>query len=327
MFDILSVIPGRKRSTPNGWVAFNCPVCSSLGHNPDKRSRGGIKFDGPERWSYHCFNCSFTCGFVLGESITFHTRKLLQICGVDDDQINRWSFESFRLRGVIDAAVNHKEPPKNIDFPLHTLPEAEFLDIHNEAHAPYVNYLCERGLQPEEYPYMVSPNSNEGNRNRNRIIIPFTYNNKIVGHTSRYLDNLKPKYINHMPPGYVFGLALQKPQNAIAIVVEGIFDAISIGGCAVMHDDINDEQARLLSTLNKRIIYVPDLDKTGLVTCDRALELGYSVSIPQWGAGVKDTNDAVKLYGKLPTLLSILSAETKSAAVVNIRRNKVVKGT
>jgi DNA primase len=111
----------------------------------------------------------------------------------------------------------------------------------------------------------------------------------------------------------------------VCIVTEGIFDALAIDGVAVMHDDISNEQVQLLSTLNKSIIVVPDQDKTGLKMCDRALELGYQVSLPDWGNEVKDVNDAVVKYGKLPTLLSILQSATNSKIKIEMQRKKIGK--
>ena len=126
-------------------------------------------------------------------------------------------------------------------------------------------------------------------------------------------------------PGYVFNIDIQKSDWSVCILTEGIFDALAIDGVAVMHDDISNEQAQLLSTLNKTIIVVPDRDKTGLKLCDRALELGYQVSLPDWDTSVKDTNDAVRKYGKLPTLLSILQSATNSKIKVELRKKQIGK--
>jgi DNA primase len=174
-----------------------------------------------------------------------------------------------------------------------------------------------------EYPFLITPTAK--GRYANRIIIPYTYNNKIVGHTSRFLDNKIPKYINEQQHGYVFNIDIQKPEWQVCILTEGIFDALSIDGVAVMHNDINNEQAQLLSSLNKQIILVPDRDESGLKMCERALELGYSVSLPNWEPGIKDVNDAVVKYGKLPTLLSILQNATMSKIKIEIQRNKIEK--
>jgi len=180
-----------------------------------------------------------------------------------------------------------------------------------------------RLINYNDYPFLVTPN--DTGRQSNRIIIPYTYNNKIVGHTSRFLDNKIPKYINEQQPGYVFGYDFQKPDWEVCLLVEGIFDALSLNACALTHNTINDDQAQILAQLNKRIIFIPDRDKTGLETCDRALELGYSVSIPEWDDDVKDVNDAVVKYGKLPTLLSILSSATTSKIKIELQRKKIEK--
>jgi DNA primase len=168
---------------------------------------------------------------------------------------------------------------------------------------------------------MITPDD-DMKRNRNRIIIPYTYRNKIVGNTSRYCDDQSPKYINEQQTGYVFGIDLQKPEWQICILVEGIFDALSIGGCAYLHNTISVEQAQLLATLNRRIIVCPDQDKAGLAVTDRALELGYSVSIPRWDTDVKDVNDATRKYGALATVLSIIESATTSPIVIKMRKRE-----
>jgi len=78
--------------------------------------------------------------------------------------------------------------------------------------------------------------------------------------------------------------------------------------------------------LNRQIIFVPDRDESGLKLTDRALELGYSVSLPKWEKDIKDVNDAVVKYGKLPTLLSILQSATNSKIKIELRKRQIVKG-
>ena len=178
-------------------------------------------------------------------------------------------------------------------------------------------------MRISDYPFMCTPDA-EG-RQSNRVIIPYTYENKIVGHTSRYLDDRTPKFINDQQQGYVFGYDLQKPEYEVCIVTEGIFDALSINGCALTHNTISEDQAQILKNLNKKVIVVPDQDKTGLQICDRALDLGFHVSIPNWEDNVKDVNDSVVKYGKLPTLLSILQSATNSKIKIEIKRKQLDK--
>lgn len=319
MFDILSVVPGRKKLTQSGWYSFNAICCHNRGHKSDKRGRGGIKTDG-DNWSMHCFNCGFKCGFTLGKSLTKNTKQLLIWCGIDDSQISKWNLESLQHKDLL-SYVNIKKQKKKIKFNDHVLPEGELLDETNPLHKVYVDYVQSRGINVRDYPFMITPN--DTGRQGNRIIIPYTYQNKIVGHTSRFIDNKIPKYINEQQPGYVFGIDFQKPDWQVCILVEGIFDALSLNACALTHNTINDDQVELLAQLNKKIIFVPDQDKTGLLTCDRALELGYSVSIPDWGKDVKDVNDAVVKYGKLVTLISILQNATTSKVKIEIQRRKI----
>ena len=320
MFDILSILPGKKKLTSSGWTSFNAVCCNHFGHKPDRRMRGGVKLDG-HNWSMHCFNCGFKCNFVLGRSITAKTRNLLSWCGVDNEQIQRWSLESLQHKDLIDFTQPTKQKVK-IKFNEHKLPEGEIVDSYNPLHKVYIEYLQKRKID-SSYPFLITPN--EKGRMANRVIIPYTYKNKIVGHTSRFLDNKIPKYINEQQPGYVFNIDMQKPEWSVCLVTEGIFDALSIDGVALMHNDISSDQALLLSTLNKQLILVPDQDKTGLALCDKALELGYSVSLPDWDVDVKDVNDAVVKYGKLPTLLSILQCATNSKIKIEMQRKKIGK--
>lgn len=319
MFDILTLVPGKKKHTQSGWYSFNAVCCTHMGHRQDKRGRGGIRLDG-ENWSYHCFNCNFKCGFQLGKSISKNTRKLLNWCGIDEQQIQRWNIESLQKKDLIEYVKVKKEKFK-AGFKEHKLPEGQLIDLNNPEHKIYVDYLKSRKINVSDYPFLITPH--EEGRMANRIVIPYTYNNKIVGNTSRFLDNRTPKYLNEQQPGYVFGYDFQQKDYEVCILVEGIFDALSINGCALMHNDISEDQALLLSNLNRRIIFVPDQDKTGLKICDRALELGYSVSIPPWEHDVKDVNDAVIRYGKLATLLSILQYATTSKVKIEMTRKKI----
>ena len=321
MFDILSIIPGKKRKTSTGWTIFNAVCCHHFNHRPDQRLRGGIMFD-RGNWVYACFNCGFKTGFTLGQPILIKTRTLLKWCGIDDIQIQRWNLQSLQNKDLIDFTRPVKQRIK-ITFNEHQLPAGDIVDINNPLHKVYVDYLQLRKIDINAYPFLITPNAK--GRMGNRVIIPYTYNNTIVGHTSRFLDDKIPKYINEQQHGYVFNIDMQKPDWSVCIVTEGIFDALSIDGVAIMHNDINPEQALLLSTLNKQIILVPDRDKTGLELCDKALELGYSVSLPNWDSDVKDVNDAVVKYGKLPTLLSILQCATNSKIKIEMQRKKIGK--
>jgi hypothetical protein len=323
MFDILSLIPGKKRQTSSGWTSFNAICCVHAGHRSDTRYRGGIKFDGQTNWVMHCFNCGYKCSFTLGKSIFPKTRQFLIWCGVDSEQVQRWSLESLQHRDLLDTLLQRKKL-EIIKFKSKKLPEGEELDSSDPRHKFYVDYLTKRKINYSIYPFLVNPNAKS--RNQFGLLIPYTYKNKIVGHTTRFIDNKIPKFINDQQPGFVFNIDMQKSDWQVCIVTEGIFDALSIDGVALTHNDISSEQAMVLSQLNKKIIMVPDRDLPGLKITDRALELGYHVSLPNWEADVKDVNDAVVKYGKLPTLLSIIENATMSKIKIELRKKQIAKG-
>jgi hypothetical protein len=314
--DILVTIPGKKRQTPSGWHTFNGICCHHRGHNQDRRGRAGVRFNDAGSWSYSCFNCGFKCGLTFGKHFSSNLKMLLEWCGMPKDQIALLSFKCFSIREGIDQYTSSQEI-RRINFAEKELPDgARALDVRKDQLD--VEYLTNRGINPDQYPFYVVDGEI-----RKRIIIPYYYAGKLVGHTSRYYDNRSPKYVTDTQAGYVFNIDGQRKDWNVCLLMEGQFDAISIGGCAVMHSTISDEQAELLKRLQRRIIYVPDRDKTGLAVCDRALELGYNVSIPSWKEGIKDVNDAVKTYGKLPTLMSILQSATSSKIIVEMKRKKL----
>lgn len=316
MLDILAVIPGKKKHTSSGWYAFNGVCCHNRGHSLDRRSRAGIKFTNDSNWNYHCFNCQFKCGMYLGKHFSSNLKLLLAWCGLDPDQINRLSFESFSQRSLLDTL----QPAKNfshIEFANVPLPDGARLIGYDPRDEYHREYLSTRGFTIEDYTFYTI----DGEA-RPRIIIPYYYQGRIVGNTSRFYDGRRPKYLSDQQRGYVFNLDAQKDNWSVCILTEGQFDALSIGGCAYMGSNISDEQASLLAKLRRKIIVVPDQDTAGLEICERALELGYHVSMPNWHTGVKDVNDAVVRYGRLPTLLSILQNATASRIKVEMARKR-----
>ena len=322
MIDVLSFIPGKRKQTSSGWISFNAVCCSHRGQSQDKRGRGGLK-PTPEGWSYHCFNCGFTASFVLGRTLSFKARSLLKWLGVDNEDIELLNLESLKHRSVYGLIETRRVERKEIKFEDRDLPpDLEMLSDSPE-HEVYRNYLTQRGLDYSAYPYMVSPTLS--GRASERIVIPFTYSNEFVGHCSRYIDGRQPKYINDTQPGYVFGVDLQRSDWQWCIVTEGVFDALSIDGLAVLHNDINTQQVEVIKQLNRQVVVVPDQDRAGMTLIDRALEQGWAVSIPEWPEGVKDVNDAVVKLGRLGALLTIVEAKETSKIKIEMRRRHLAK--
>jgi hypothetical protein len=320
MLDIVSYLPHKRKLTPSGWYSFNAPCCAHNGQTPDRRQRGGLKVT-DDSWSYHCFNCNYTASFVMGRAVSYKARKLLSWMGVPENEIEHLTLESLRHRSIHGLLSDRQQPLntlQGIEFEERELPAFSEL-LTAELDTERWQYVQVRGV-PEHFPVMTIANKNV----RPNVIVPFTYNNRIVGHTTRYLDNRKPKYLSDVQPGYVFGIDQQQEHWQYLIVTEGIFDALSIDGVAVMHSEISDAQARLIRSLGRQVIVVPDQDQSGLALIDRAVELGWSVSIPEW-VDCKDANDAVQRYGKLATILSILENAESSRIKIELRKKALVK--
>jgi DNA primase len=139
------------------------------------------------------------------------------------------------------------------------------------------------------------------------------------------LDKRIPKYIHDMQHGYVFGVDLQHTNWQYVIVTEGVFDALSIGGLAVLHAEINDAQVKMIQNLGRQVIVVPDQDITGMKLVDRAIELGWSVSMPDWPSDIKDVNDAVRAQGRLATLLQIMQCCLSTKLKIELRKRQIEK--
>lgn len=272
-------------------------------------------------WSYSCFNCGYTASFVMGRNITYKARRLLQWLNVSTEDIERINLESMRHRSMQSVLDDRAPAPPTVPkFKPRDLP-ANFV-IAGADTPDHYQYLRNRCV-PMDFPAgMLSPVTKTS---RPGIVIPFTHQQQIVGSAIRFLDDRVPKYINDTQPGYVFGVDLQRSGWSHVMVMEGVFDALSIGGVAVLHANINDAQARLIRSLGREITVVPDQDAAGMKLVDRAAELGWAVSMPDWPPHIKDVNDAVVCWGRLVTLITIMQARTTSPIKIEMRRKQIAK--
>lgn len=325
MIDLLLYLPGKRKQSNSGWISFNAPCCVHNGESADRRQRGGVKIT-EQGWSFHCFNCQFTASFILGRNLSFKARKFLSWLNVPQQEIERINLESLRHRnvqGILDDRQRTSNAVAGIRFEDRELPETFVtIDQHTPVHYQYLRDRC----VPLDYPIgIVSGLPDDKFSRRQGVIIPFTYDGRIVGHTTRFLDDKNPRYINDMQPGYVFGTDLQSADWQHVIIVEGVFDALSISGLAVLHAEINDTQVRLIRSLGKEITVVPDQDEAGMKLVDRAIELGWAVSMPAWPVDIKDVNDAVKKFGRLITLIHIFQARETSKIKIELRKKQLAK--
>lgn len=321
--NIKTIIPGKHKMAAKGWISFNAQCCTHVGETRDTRSRGGFLFPDDGSVVYHCFNCGYKAGWKPGAHLSYKMRRLLQWMGMDENQVRLLVFQA--MRSIDYEVVASEMKTKNISFPPIALPDGakvvewEEFNFQDQDFLEIKNYISTRGFELDEYDWYWS----KDRFYKKRLIIPLTWNKNIVGFTARSVgDKVSPKYINHIPSDYVFGLDNQSQTSKFAIVCEGVFDAIAVNGLAVLTNDINSNKCEIIDSLGKEIIVVPDRDKSGGKLIEIALEYGWSVAFPEWDKKIKDCSDAHKSYGKLFTLKSILANRYDNKLKIEILRRR-----
>jgi hypothetical protein len=314
---LLSYLPGKRKTTPSGWISFNAVCCS------DDRGRGGFIVNGGDAVSYHCFNCGFKCSWQPGRHISQKMNKFMRDLSIPDDIINQLRLEALRLDDNNTTEIRSIIPKfDERALPMDSVPITDLLDNPPDKLIPVLEYMVGRNLFPEDYPFYWTPKIGFSNR----LIIPFYKDGACVGYTARAVNQeANPRYLSEQQPGYVFNLDSQDYEREFVIVCEGPIDAISINGCALMGSEIKDSQNWLLKQLGKEIVLVPDRDHEGPKTVEQAIEFGWSVSMPDWPEGVKDINDAVIKLGKLAALWLIVSAKESNSLKIQLRAKKWFK--
>lgn len=319
-----TLLPPRMKSSPSGWTSFNAPCCGHRGHSPDTRKRGGIRFDG-DGIVYNCFNCKFSTGWQPGSPFGEKMKSLARWLGANEDDIKELVFESLKTES---AEYKPELYQPKIEFTDKSLPEGalplkEWIDIKDdeieEKILQAVQYLLDRGFNPLDENFYWSPASGYDNR----IIIPFKYQKRIVGNTARKFTDGKPKYLSDQHPHFVFNVDAQHEDQKYIFVCEGPFDALSIGGVALLTNEIADQQSRIINSLGGQIIVVPDQDRAGLMLFDRAAELGWSVAMPNWDNNVKDVAEAVQKYGKLFVIVDIIKTAQSGIIKINMAKKQM----
>ena len=73
-------------------------------------------------------------------------------------------------------------------------------------------------------------------------------------------------------------------------------------------------------------IVVPDRDKDGARTIEQAVDLGWAVSLPPWPDDCKDANDAMRRFGKLATIASIIRSQESNPIKIKLQTKAWTKG-
>jgi hypothetical protein len=319
---LLALLPPKRKLTAGGWTSFNAPCCHNRGESRDDRARGGVKTDG-DGFVYHCFNCGFAAGWSPGKLLSKNSKDLFKWIGMPESEIGKLNLAALKakdslpvLKKLINLELVEKPLPDDC-LPIETwiaegAQDPELLDV--------ISYLVDErkvGVDWYNWHWSAAPGF------RDRVIIPFYQDKKIVGYTGRKIKPGKPKYLTDSQSGYIFNIDAQGWDRKYVIVSEGQFDAIAIGGVGIMTNEPNEAQVMRLNTLGREVIVVPDKDKPGAKMLKSAIINGWSASLPPWEDDIKDIADAVKRYGRLYVLSTILHYRVSGEIKINLLKKKL----
>lgn len=319
-----SLLPSNRKLTSGGWISFNAVCCHNRGDRPDSKKRGGVLFT-PEGFTYHCFNCGFKAGWSPGKLLSSNTKSLFKWCGMGDSDISKLGLVTLKFKEDQPQAKKElvfelleRPLPDNTMSVMDWIKDSRWPDVAEDV-SKVVEYLLNRGMSVDWYNWMWTPTAGY----KDRVIIPFYHDGKVVGYTGRKITDGKPKYLTDSQSGYVFNLDRQTYDRSCVIVVEGQFDAIAVDGVAIMTNEPNETQCARINALGKQVIVVPDKDKPGAKLVKAALDNGWGVSLPPWEDHIKDAAKATEVYGRLYTLTTILHYRETNKIKIQLLQKKL----
>ena len=321
---IYDLLPIDKKQKSNGEVSFN-GVCCYRTEKPDTKKRGGVKFmeDG---FVYNCFNCRFSCGFTLGKFLSKKCIQFLKDCGSTNEQITIL-FKMIDEYNTGNGQLNNLQKEikqriiRNIPSEYKSIKESLYNGETSQTLKKVYSYISSRNERLLSWTDLMWA---EG---RNNFLIPCYEFNKIVGYSLRSIDdNSEHKYIHYIPSGYVYNFDNLTKDRKYQILVEGQADALSIDGISILSNIITPDKLKRIMEYKgeSEIIVVPDRDKPGMKLIHQIINdnIPFSVSFPTWSRGIKDVEEAVKKYGRLYTIYSILTSKESKKDLIKMKSMK-----
>lgn len=290
----------------------------------------------------NCYNCGFKSAYKGGD-IGGSFESWAGWLGIPDESIQRAKMEILakQVSGEIakspSTAWSRPGAFEECLLPSSARPFSHWLNLDEppDGFLKCLEYVASRGravLEGWDYHWAPTADNTQQRRIRidERVIIPFKYQGKVVGWTSRYLGSPPSgitRYHNGpVPEGYLFNCdAIFARNRKFVLVLEGPFDAIAVDGVGVLGSTLNRAQVDWLKSTDTEKIIVPDRQAKNQDLIDAALEHGWSVSFPEWGEDIKDAADASSRYGRLWALHSIIKARTSNQLKIGVQR-QMLKG-
>lgn len=332
-------LPSGARHTGK-CIEMNCPCCVLMGEaRHDTRSRGGL-FMETNTIGYNCFNCGFKFRQDNDKPLGRKPKAFLEELGVPRDEIQKIIFIFRKNMSEEKVLLSQLFKPNrkaslDLDFLPGTLPEGSCLlvdaldEVTDENHPAFkvYSYAYERGI--ENNPTLLWTPSTESKMNE-YLIIPFIYEETIVGYQARYTGTDKwilenRRFINSNPNSgkYLFGIENVFSDRQYLIINESLIDSYLYQGVGLMSHNISINQINIINQFQGKKILVPDFGKGGIDLTEIAIEHGWSVYFPFWDDG-RDLGKATEEYGRIFLLNDMIRHSVSSPSSIRLRRKQLI---
>lgn len=320
----------NPRPNSHGFFSVLCKVCNDHGK---KGKRAGFKFEG-DAVGYNCFNCGHAAGYDPAKHVSpmgepFMPQPMVTVLDAFNIPKTDWQQVMFT------ALVNHDGTsiavkstwidiePKEVQFPSFFYPLTD--DPNDEWAQCAIDYLRnERGIDYKHHSFHLVKKIDHPDNERwyGRLIIPTYKFGKLIFWQGRDLTGtMVKKYMSPNVPrdNILDGFeAIEQHSDLPLYITEGWFDAFHLEGVAVFGNKLTPAQIKWINRSSRPKVVIPDKFGDGQLLALQALELGWSVSLPDIGS-CKDVNDAVLKYGQLYTQMTIKDhTYSGEAAEVNV---------
>lgn len=309
-------VPFNHGVAGQGWNVVFCEYCGDGSRK--KGPRGGWLFsDGGETAAYHCFNCGCKETFSTLREYPFskNMRSVLDSFGIPSTEYNALLFKKERPKNVQKQGVTNYSYTI-LDIPIYF----ELLSESKSDDAKDAKVFLKRkyGLTPRDYSFYVSKGSMDtlsakdksvANSLKGRIIIPYFKSGKMIYYQARdYTGKAKDKYVGpSIPKGNIFFNIdqLYRYTQDPLYVTEGAQDAIHLRGVSTLGNELTGAQKDMLKTCPRKKILVPDFNGDSAKLVEQFIDMGWSVSFPEYRRTCKDVSESVVNYGRLYTAYDI----------------------
>lgn len=280
----------------------------------DYQARAGFNFsDG--NVGYNCFNCGAKYFYAEdGGHLSKKFKQLLLDFDIDEDQINRATAHSFLNKTLVEDKVITMMTIKklNLSTPQVDLPAGAILlstAPQSESKTKLIQYLEQRKMDINSYPWYFVPDSFKEDNFKNRIIIPYFRGKVVIYWQARAIDKLaKRRYLNCETPkaAVIFGYdELYSWSSQPLFITEGAFDAISLHGVCLLGSVLSEEALTILRKTKRRVIFVIDPDANGKKLGNQVIENGWELAFAP--SNSTDVNNSIIKNGKLFTVYYLMN--------------------